>query len=74
MLPKTRAYAQSFHEQTKCIHFLIEDDDVLEKVIRHINDHLSDFSSSDESDDSDEENIKYMKLIILRKQFRKCIF
>ena len=51
------------------MHFLIEDDDVLEKVIRYINDHLSDFSSSDESDDFDEENIKYMKLIILRKQF-----
>ena len=56
------------------MHFLIEDDDVLEKVIRYINDHLSDFSSSDESDDFDEENIKYMKLIILRKQFWKCIF
>ena len=74
MLPKTRAYVQSCHGQTKWMHFLIEDDDVLEKVIRHINDHLSDFSSSDESDDSDEENIKYMKLIILRKQFRNCIF
>ena len=34
-----------------------------EKVIRHINYNLSDFSFSDESDDSHEEQIKDMELI-----------
>ena len=37
------------------------------KVIRHINDNLSDFFTSDVSDDSDEEYIRDMKLIFLRK-------
>ena len=39
------------------------------KVIIHINHNLNDFSSSDYSDDSDEEEIKAMRLIFLRKQF-----
>ena len=31
MLPKTRTYAKSYDGQTKWIHFLIEDDELLEK-------------------------------------------
>ena len=31
IIPKTSAYVKSYDGQTKCIHFLIEDDDLLEK-------------------------------------------
>ena len=31
MFPKTSAYLKTYDEQTKCIYFLIEDDDLLEK-------------------------------------------
>ena len=31
ILPKTRAYIQSYDRQTKWMYFLIEDDDLLEK-------------------------------------------
>ena len=31
MLPKTSAYVRSYDTQTKCIYFLIEVDDLLEK-------------------------------------------
>ena len=31
ILPKTSAYVKSYDEQTKCMYFLIEDDDLLEK-------------------------------------------
>ena len=31
MLPKTSAYAKSYHGQTKWMYVLIEDDDLLEK-------------------------------------------
>ena len=31
MLPKTSAYVKSYDRQTKWMHFLIEEDDVLEK-------------------------------------------
>ena len=31
MLPKPSAYVKSYDEQTKWMHFLIEDDDLLEK-------------------------------------------
>ena len=31
MLPKTRAYVNSYDVQTNWMHFLIKDDDVLEK-------------------------------------------
>ena len=54
--------------------FLKECKHIEKNVIRHINDNLSDFSSSDECDHSDEELIKDMRLIILRKQFWKWIF
>ena len=54
--------------------FLKECKHIEKNVIRHINDNLSDFSSDDECDHSDEELIKDMRLIFLRKQFWKCIF
>ena len=31
MLPKTSTYVKSYDRQTKWMHFLIEDDDLLEK-------------------------------------------
>ena len=31
MLPKTRAYVESYDSQTKLMHFSIEDDELLEK-------------------------------------------
>ena len=31
MLPKTSAYVKSYDGQTKCMYFLIEHDDILEK-------------------------------------------
>ena len=31
MLPKTRNHVKSYNIQTKCMYFLIEDDDLLEK-------------------------------------------
>ena len=31
MLPKASAYVKSYDGQTKCLYFLIEDDDLLEK-------------------------------------------
>ena len=31
MPPKTRAYGKSYAGQTKCVHFLIENDDLLEE-------------------------------------------
>ena len=31
MFPKRNAYLKSYDEQTKCMYFLIEDDDLLEK-------------------------------------------
>ena len=31
MLPKTSAYVKGYDEQTKWMHFFIEDDDLLEK-------------------------------------------
>ena len=31
MLPKTRAYVKKYDGQTKWMHFLIKDDDLLEK-------------------------------------------
>ena len=39
------------------------------KVIRHINDNLSDFSSSDQSDESDEEEIKAIWLMLFEYVF-----
>ena len=30
-LPKTSAYVKSYDGQTKCMYFLIKDDDILEK-------------------------------------------
>ena len=36
ILPKTEAYIKSYDWQTKWIYFLIEDDDVLEKVSANI--------------------------------------
>ena len=42
---------------------------IKKKVIIHINDNLNDFSSSDYSNYSDEEEIKAMRLIFLKKQF-----
>ena len=39
------------------------------KEIRHINDNLSDFSSSDESDESDEEQIKAIWLMFFENVF-----
>ena len=44
------------------------------KVVRHINDNLSNFSSSDESDECDEEEIKAMRLIFLEKPILKNFF
>ena len=44
------------------------------KEIRHINDSLSDFTSSDESGDSDEEKIKDIRLIFFTKEFLKIYF
>ena len=45
-------------------------------MVRHINDNLGDFSSSDESDKSDEEKIKtiwlmFFENVFLREQFQK---
>ena len=72
ILPKTSAYIKSYDGQTKWVYFLIEDDEILKKMIsekdekfyllvflkecknihkkeiRHLNDNLCDFSSSDE--------------------------
>ena len=31
MFPKTSTYVRSFDEQTKCMNFLIEDDDLVEE-------------------------------------------
>ena len=42
----SKFYPQVFLKECKCIE---------KKVVRHINDNLSDFSSSEESDESDEE-------------------
>ena len=49
--------------------FLKERNHIEKNVIRYINDNLSDFSSDDECDHSDEELMKDMRLIFLRKQF-----
>ena len=43
--------------------FLKECKYIKKKVIRHINDNMSDFSSSDYSDNFDEELIKGMRLM-----------
>ena len=32
MVPKTSAYVKIYNGQTKWMHFLIEDDDLLEKI------------------------------------------
>ena len=50
--------------------FLKECKYVEKKVIKHINDNFSYFSSSDESDDSYEEQIQNMRLI-LKKFFER---
>ena len=42
-----------------------------EKIIRHINDNLSDFSYSDESDE--EQRLVILKMYFLREQFQKSI-
>ena len=54
--------------------FLKECKHIEKKVIRHINDSLSDFTSSDESGDSDEEKIKDIRLIFFTKEFLKIYF
>ena len=46
--------------------FLKECKYIKKKVIKYANDNLSDFSSSDYSDNCDEEQIKAMRLIILK--------
>ena len=51
--------------------FLKECKDIKKKLIWHINDNLSDFSSSDYSDHSDEEEIKAVKLILSKKAILK---
>ena len=45
-----------------------------EKIMRHINNNLSDFSSSDESDKNDEKQIKAKMLIFLEKAISKTLF
>ena len=42
--------------------------------MRHINNNLSDFSSSDESDKNDEKQIKAKMLIFLEKAISKTFF
>ena len=34
MLPKTKAYVKSYEGQTKCMYFLIEDDELLEELVK----------------------------------------
>ena len=47
---------------------------IRKKVVRHINNNLSDFSSYDEFDESDEKEIKAMRLIFLEKAILKMFF
>ena len=35
MLPKPRAYVKSYEGQTKWMHFLIEDDDLMKNIIKY---------------------------------------
>ena len=58
-----RHYPQVFLKECKYIE---------NKVIRHIHDNLSDFSSDD--DESDEKQIKYIRLMIFDVFFEGAIF
>ena len=52
--------------------FLKECKYIEETVIRHINDNLSDFSSSDEANNSNEEQIKAMRLMFFEGAILKA--